>query len=184
MHILAIDPGTTKSAYAIFDPEKNEVLDLGLLDNRDMAKKLMGLRKNRNLLLVLERIKSYGNIAGDSIYATCAWSGIFLTNFGLGRSICVGRHAVLSALGITGGSTDMQVRERVLEILGNVRGAKADIWQAIGLAISTAGGAKYDAGWDFLYPGLANKDGVAYTWDYEIKIKPKKRNIKKAIVRL
>lgn len=133
MRIIGIDPGTTRSAYVVY--RGGEFVDCGLEANALVAKKLIELRKDRNTILVLERIKCQGAMASDSVFATCAWSGIFLVNFGINRSYALGRRKVLSLLGISGGSTDLQVRTKVLEAgHGQGRFVK-DIWQAAGLVL-------------------------------------------------
>ena len=56
--ILAIDPGTTKSAFVLFDPERLALEDKGIADNL----KILAMLKakgigNRHLPLVIEMIK-------------------------------------------------------------------------------------------------------------------------------
>jgi len=175
VNILAIDPGTTESAYVIFNPEENKILGLGLLDNVLFTHKLMGLRKQRDLVMVLERIKSYGGMVGDSIFTTCAWSGIFVNTFGVDRVWLMGRREVLSRLDITGGSTDRQVRERVIAVLGNIKGMKKDVWQAAGLALAFASNSGKFMGWDYLYD---RAEGTGSELDFGYVLKPKEKHVK------
>ena len=72
--LLAIDPGTTESAYVIWDGKKIHAFDK--LTNHEM---LVVLNVDTSLYdaVVIEQIKSYGMAVGESIFETVFWSGMF-----------------------------------------------------------------------------------------------------------
>lgn len=71
--ILAIDPGTTQSAFLIWN---GSVLDSGFVDNQLL---LWKLRDNRlpAAFCAIEMIASYGMPAGRELFETCLWIGRF-----------------------------------------------------------------------------------------------------------
>lgn len=77
MEILAIDPGTTQSAYVyceVSDGRVNYVIDIGLVDND----KIIDVIKEEAFDgVVIEKIQSFGVIAGASLFDTCVWIGRF-----------------------------------------------------------------------------------------------------------
>ena len=70
--ILAIDPGTTQSAYVFWDG-KNKPLDFGLIENEKIFEKI----HTQPSLIVIEEIRSYGMAVGIEVFETVFWSGRF-----------------------------------------------------------------------------------------------------------
>lgn len=77
MEILAIDPGTEKSAFVycgISNGKVDYIVDAGIVDNDE----LLGMVKAENYSgLVIEMIQSFGIPAGSSLFETCVWIGRF-----------------------------------------------------------------------------------------------------------
>jgi len=65
---LAIDPGTTHSAFVQF--HNGKVIDHGHIPNEEMRQVLIGREYTR---CACEMIASYGMAVGASTFETCVW---------------------------------------------------------------------------------------------------------------
>lgn len=76
--VLAIDPGTTHSAYTLIDPHNYAPIQFGKIPNPDL---LIMLTQPVNPLLTphtrlfIEMIASYGMAVGADVFTTCTWIG-------------------------------------------------------------------------------------------------------------
>jgi len=82
MIILAIDPGTTHSAYVLYDSDTMYVLDKGKLDNVQLRSKLCRHYNREGAAwradeVAIEMIASYGMPVGKDVFETCVWIGRF-----------------------------------------------------------------------------------------------------------
>lgn len=77
MNILAIDPGSTESAYSIMDDEYKPV-EFDKIDN-DVLLQLLPFKLNQYGVryVVIEMIASYGMGVGQEVFDTCVWIGRF-----------------------------------------------------------------------------------------------------------
>ena len=76
MRLLAIDPGPTTSAYAIWDGER--MLDAGKIENEAM---LLYPQIVTVDLIVCEEIKCYGMPVGKEVFDTVFWTGRLYEHF-------------------------------------------------------------------------------------------------------
>lgn len=78
--ILAIDPGTTRSAMVLYNPDKQLLLQHDRLDNEDMLRHLRVVRGPLVDLtrLVVEMVACYGMAVGKDIFETVFWTGRFI----------------------------------------------------------------------------------------------------------
>lgn len=76
MTILAIDPGTAKSAWVLLKDGVPE--DFGMKDNADMLHWLTLFGDDERHELVIEMIDMGGMIAGREVFETCVWIGRFM----------------------------------------------------------------------------------------------------------
>ena len=77
MKILAIDPGSTESAYCVIDADTYEPLSFGKQDNNW----LLGFMDTQGALfgkVIIEMIASYGMAVGKEVFDTCEWYGRFV----------------------------------------------------------------------------------------------------------
>ena len=76
MKVIAIDPGTTQSAWVIMDSETLKPSYAGILDNEDLLYKLyrIDLADCRS---AIEMVASYGMPVGKEVFETCVWIGRF-----------------------------------------------------------------------------------------------------------
>ena len=71
--IFAIDPGTTKSGWVLYEPHR--VIDSGVADNHDM---LEWVKAGQGAsILALEMVASYGMAVGKEVFETVRWVGRF-----------------------------------------------------------------------------------------------------------
>jgi hypothetical protein len=75
MIILAIDPGSEKSALVLYDTGNQEIYDRRILENE----LLLGYMGDVVFdMLVIEMIASYGMPVGKDVFETCVWIGRFI----------------------------------------------------------------------------------------------------------
>jgi hypothetical protein len=149
MKILAIDPGTTKSAYVVISNDDMLIKDKGHISNDELIKLISTIRIDH---LVIEQIKSYGNILGDSVLETCVWVGRFIQEFGSDDYTLLPRKTIVTQLCGNPRARDKNVRQycidyyRELLALDNPIGTKRspqalygvskDIWSALAVSLA------------------------------------------------
>jgi len=78
MKVIAIDPGSTKSAMVIMDGETLRPLYTHLMENEELrmyiSKFLHFEEQDRG---AIEMMQSYGNLIGKDVLETCVWIGRF-----------------------------------------------------------------------------------------------------------
>ncbi len=142
--ILAIDPGTYESAYVVWDGEK--ILGYDKVDNHRMLKIIADPPWDVDLLAV-ERVASYGQRVGQEVFDTCMWAGRFvqaaveeILDFKLIYRMTIKKYLIGSHT-----AKDADIRRRLLDVIGPqgtkknpgpTYGIKADIWQALALAVT------------------------------------------------
>ena len=153
MNILAIDPGSTESAFVLWDGER--VLDKGKWENDIL---LVTLRAPRSVgaigvpFLVIEQVRSYGMPVGKDVFDTVFWSGRFVEAWD-GKWEQIPRKDVKMHLCGTTRAKDANIRQALIDRFGKpgVKAApnevygedgskekklKADGWQALALAVT------------------------------------------------
>lgn len=71
--ILAIDPGTAKSAYCIY--AGGEILEAGIHENSEIIRSV--IRCARWDVMAIEMVASYGMAVGKEVFETVRWIGRF-----------------------------------------------------------------------------------------------------------
>lgn len=138
--VLAIDPGPVESAFVVWDGE--EILGLGKVPNEELRAELEGGIPWAKLpsVLAIEMISSYGMPVGAEVFETCVWIGRFVEAWG-GDFQYVTRRAVKLELCNSARAKDSNVSQALRDRFGWTRsearklGLKADIWQALGVAV-------------------------------------------------
>lgn len=157
--ILAIDPGTTESAYVT--TVDGRLREYGKLANDDMLTRLselsLALQHPPDHALVVEMIASYGMPVGREVFDTCIWIGRFeerwrtVTHGEAGYATLFRSTVKLHLCGQTR-AKDANVRQALIDRFGPGRekaigtkakkgplwGVKADVWQALALAVTFA----------------------------------------------
>jgi hypothetical protein len=77
--LLAIDPGTTESAYVLYAAgEAKPVIQAGHVDNELLRKMMLrGDFSRATLRLAIETMTFMGGSAGGDVFGTCIWIGRF-----------------------------------------------------------------------------------------------------------
>lgn len=164
MRILAIDPGNIESAYVAIDAGTRRPLDVGKVPNEELLSKLWGSTKTGWLdpcePIYIEMIGHYGTgmPAGKTVFDTCVWIGRFIEASGSDQAH--GDHAELilrptvkAHLCGSAKAKDANVAQALVDRFapgqpnhgkgtkaspGFFFGFRADIWQAMALAVYAA----------------------------------------------
>jgi hypothetical protein len=145
--ILAIDSGTTQSAFVQFDESKNLIVDHGILPNPEMRQILIGREYD---LVALEMIASYGMPVGASTFETCVWIGRFI-EVARTESRLVYRKDIKMYLCGSMRAKDGNVRQALIDLIGEqgtkknkgpTYGISSHSWAALAVAVYTANNRK------------------------------------------
>jgi hypothetical protein len=140
MSILAIDPGTDKSAFVIWDGSR--VHECGILDNLDLLRKI-AFGEFRAYSAAIEMIASYGMPVGREVFETCVWIGRFVER--LGHVKLIYRKDVKLAICGSPRAKDANIRAALIDRLGQVGtknnpgplyGMKSHLWAALAVAVT------------------------------------------------
>jgi len=149
-HILAIDPGTTQSAYVIWDGVFIQSKDIML--NRDLLTMLLGAAEEweGKLPMVIEQVRSYGMPVGASVFDTVWWSGRFCQAWGdnffqvprmdVKNHLCHNSRArdsnIIQALADRFAYGEKNKGKGTKKNPGFFFGFRSDVWQAFALAVT------------------------------------------------
>ena len=160
MRILAIDPGSEKSAYVVYEDGK-------ILEHDIVTNKILLLRMDGHWLtddsdgyaiapeeMAIEMVASYGMPVGKSVFETCVWIGRIIehwhprpaTKVYRKTDICMHlchstrakdsniRQAIIDLYPATGGGKCPQIG--IKSKPGPLYGVSEDVWAALGVAIT------------------------------------------------
>lgn len=149
MKILAIDPGTTQSGWAVL--EGAHVVESGTSPNEHVLERIRvtggyvqaGLVQP--MTLAIERFEARGMPIGDESVQTLIWTGRFLQAWHKPEAVrLVKRSAVKLHLCGTARAKDPNVRQALIDQLGppgtkkapgNTYGVSSHAWAALGVAV-------------------------------------------------
>lgn len=75
MRILAIDPGTEKSGFVLFDSNTKSILESGIVENEELLYRSTWADAD---ILAVEMCANYGMPSGKTIFETVLWIGRFI----------------------------------------------------------------------------------------------------------
>jgi len=141
MNLLAIDPGSSESAYVLWDGAR--LIEYGKVTNAGM----LGIirRPVSASCCVIEQVASYGMPVGAEVFETVYWSGRFAEAFCAERVDRMPRLKVKMHLCHDSRAKDANIRQALTDRLGTrgtkklpgpLYGVKADIWSALALAVT------------------------------------------------
>lgn len=149
--LLAIDPGSTHSAYVLYNTRSERIGAHGHVENQEMRRIVKALHLSRVIgnrgaidHMAFERVRGYGNRsrAGNSVLDTAEWGGRFIECFG-GDEYCTGmprstvRGHLLSGMNVSSG--DAQIRKVLKERFGDaVKGFNNHEFAALAVAVTWA----------------------------------------------
>lgn len=158
MKILAIDPGTIKSGWVLYDCESHTILDKGVTDNVELKYKASDIiEHDPDLEISIERIVSYGMPIGETTIATIQYIGRLEERFEMAQAkvTLIPRKEVKKCICNNGSAKDPNVRQALLDLFpatgggatpqigtkkeqGPLFGVSSHIWAALAVAITHA----------------------------------------------
>jgi len=146
MSVIAIDPGTTRSAWVCYDGFPRA---FGIEDNTALLERL-GMTGSFGDILVIERIASYGMPVGDEVFETVFWSGRFAQAWGRDWTRITRREVKLHLCG-SARAKDANIRQALIDRFGGkeaaigrkaapgpLHGISKDVWAALAVAVTFA----------------------------------------------
>ena len=144
--ILAIDPGTTESAWLVLDIDRMVPVDFKMQTN----KKVIDLVEGWRGYIAIEIIKSYGNVIGDDMLQTVELIGA-LTHAAEMPPFRLTRKEIVTHICGNPRARDKNVRQALLDRFGGraiaqgkkidpgpLYGVVRDIWSALAISITAA----------------------------------------------
>lgn len=151
MVILAVDPGTTKSGFVVYDTAEREILDKGILPNEELVEQIWVYNKGEQFpsVLVYEGMNLYHAVSEDTIQ-TLQWCGEFRFAFRICDYTCpcveIKRSAIRKHFGV---KNDAGIRAALIDRFGGSRqaaigtkkqpgklyGVNSHIWSALAVAV-------------------------------------------------
>lgn len=152
--ILAIDPGTTQSAFVLYAPSALRVLEKGIAPNELLLLNLRMTTYLRTSVAVIEQVASYGMPVGAETFETVRWSGRFEEALHPTPVVQLTRKTIVVHLCGSARAKDPNVRRVLMDRFGGdasiglkktpgpLYGFHADLWSALAIAVSFAEGAR------------------------------------------
>ena len=153
MRVLAVDPGTTESAWVLYDPEAHAVTHMDIQPNDRVLEFVQGYGGPSSTLAV-EMVQSFGMPVGAEVFETVLWTGRFVEAWGgpwrkiyrkdVKLHLCQSlrakdpniRQALLDRFPRTGGGKTPQVGTKAEP--GPLYGFKSHLWSALAVALTAA----------------------------------------------
>lgn len=143
--ILAIDPGTSQSAWLRFDGSRPQ--GFGITANEVLVRALRsgGLPG----VVVIEKVESYGMAVGAEVFDTVLWAGRFAEAAHRVPVVMLPRRAVKLALCGDSRAKDANIRQALLDRFGGsaavgrkaapgpLYGVSRDVWSALAIAVTS-----------------------------------------------
>jgi len=142
--VLAVDPGTTESAYVVFS---SGIIRLhGKLPNDELLRILPRLASTDGAPgIAIEMIASYGMAVGREVFETCLWVGRFIERLQPAPVRLIYRNEVKSHLCHSMKAKDGNIRQALIDKLGPpgkkktpgpTFGISGDVWAALAVAVT------------------------------------------------
>jgi len=149
MNILAIDPGTTKSAWVLYDSETKTIGDHNIDDNHFIAAAIIPAYCMAAEQGVIEMMQCMGMAVGQSVLETCRWIGRFEETFLREKTHVsfIYRSQEKMHLCQSMRAKDGNIRQALIDKLGPPGTKKApgptygiskDVWAALAVAVTYA----------------------------------------------
>jgi hypothetical protein len=144
MKILAIDPGTTQSAFVVWDTDRQEFIGLkmGIVDNDLLLKSIDEYAVDADLIAI-EAVQNYGFQMGRTTIETIMFTGALRQESSVMCSwATVKLYGRPTIKGHFNAKNDATIRSSLRMRYGEARkgekleGVKKDIWSALALAVA------------------------------------------------
>jgi hypothetical protein len=142
--VLAIDPGSARSAWLRFDGERPAGFGITANDVLVRALRTGGLPD----VVVIEKVESYGMAVGAEVFDTVWWAGRFAEAASRVPVVMLPRRAVKLALCGDSRAKDANIRQALLDRFGGraavgrkaspgpLYGISRDVWSALAIAVT------------------------------------------------
>jgi hypothetical protein len=142
--ILAIDPGTTRSAWLRFEGDRPQGFGITANDVLVRALRTGGLPD----VVVIEKVESYGMAVGAEVFDTVWWAGRFAEAASRVPVVMLPRRAVKLALCGDSRAKDANIRQALIDRFGGsaavgrkaapgpLYGISRDVWSALAIAVT------------------------------------------------
>jgi len=146
MIIFSIDPGTSESAFLIWNNIEEKIYDKGIIPNIDLLEKLENYSKDKNIdcQVVIEFISSYGMPVGKETFETLFWIGQFSHAWkNKNPAVLIFRKDVKLHHCQTLKAKDANIRQALIDRFGEpgtkknkgkLYGITSDMWSALAIA--------------------------------------------------
>lgn len=158
MKILAIDPGTLKSGWVLYDTKTHSILDKGITENYGLKQYIKsGIDQRMFNSVSVEMIASYGMAVGREVFETCLYIGQIMQLLDDSMIECklIFRREVKKSICNNGQAKDKNIRQALINEFPKIGGGKeprigtkkepgrlygvtSHIWAALGVAITHA----------------------------------------------
>lgn len=147
--IIAIDPGSTESAYVILD-ENLKPVEFGKVENAKLLTQLnMDVHNYKHSYdinhFAIEMIASYGMAVGKEVFETCVWVGRFWERANFNHRKYIYRKDEKMNLCHSMKAKDSNIRQALIDRFGEVGtkknpgwfyGVSKDVWSAIAVGVT------------------------------------------------
>jgi hypothetical protein len=151
--VLAIDPGTTRSAWIALELPSRRPLGFGIDPNEELLGRLRGGTPAFELVII-EKVESFGMAVGAEVFETVFWSGRFAEAVDPVPVERIGRKVVKVALCRDPRAKDPNIRQALIDRYGGkatavgtkaspgpLHGVAKDVWAALAVGVAWLDGA-------------------------------------------
>lgn len=151
MNILAVDPGTTQTAWVVYDSRAGVVEGRWTGQNDEVLETFRATRPGWIDVAVIEKVESYGMAVGAEVFETVRWAGRFEEALHPTPVGLLPRRAVKLHLCGSARANDANIRAALLDRFGGrtaavgrkaepgpLYGIHGDLWAALAVAVTWA----------------------------------------------
>jgi hypothetical protein len=151
---LAVDPGTIRTAWLVYDPKEKRIVEFGHESNERFLERCRGGYANGARHMAIEMVASYGMAVGAEVFATCVWTGRFIEAWSrlAGTTHAeVFRKDVKLFLCNSLRAKDANIRQALIDRIGKpgtkrdkgpTYGVSGDVWSALAVAVTVSAAAE------------------------------------------
>lgn len=150
--VLGVDPGYKQSAFVIYEPKAQIILNHAIVDNEILLNNIKDGSLGAVDLLAIEFPEGFGMTAGQELFHTCRWAGLFEGAFRGKVQLC-GRKAIKVHLCGHTSAKDKDTREALIHRFGEpgtkknpgkLYGIASHGWAALATAIFASESEKHE----------------------------------------
>lgn len=143
--ILAIDPGSSESAWLIYNPNSGMPQAFGKVANEILLDQVRDWGCSLDHL-VIEGMQSFGMPVGKEVFETCYWIGRYIEAFRFPFTMLYRGEVKLHICG-SAKAKDPNIRQALIDKFGGpdsikkggpLKGISKDVWSALAIAVTYA----------------------------------------------